>query len=432
MRPHVLTHAQRRHTARIFHRDRKLDPELRATLDALHSLPLVSRKALVLADLSSASPEERAREIGLPLDEAERRLLDARVQFVDHREDPGHRDPADARAAGGALHGPALAAGHDHPPRRRRETAYPCAGGGRPGHGHPGRQRLRGRGRARRPTRRWSPPATGSRACPDETPAEPVAVGRPRSRPTLAAHPGAGLARPARPALARHRHRPGAAQHAALPAPEVRRPEGRPRRSSATSPAGTRRASPSSRPSRPWSTPATPRPRTAAFDTTTGWFAGCTMPQTQLLGVRKVTRLGDEAQQYALRAWHRPAMTFVLGVARTGRMTTVALTRTVRPRAGPTWPATCGSSSRRSTTSARPPPAARCSSLPKAVVDARAAGRPAADDAQRVRPAAGGRRRAPVGRHHPASGRAERRRHRPATRAASTATGGGTTRPGRS
>ena len=67
---------------------------------------------------------------------------------------------------------------------------------------------------------------------------------------------------------------------------------------------------------------------TRGFDTTTGWFAACTMPQVQLLGVRRVARLGDEAQQFALRAWHRPAMTFVLGVARTGRVTTVALTRT--------------------------------------------------------------------------------------------------------
>ena len=39
-------------------------------------------------------------------------------------------------------------------------------------------------------------------------------------------------------------------------------------------------------------------------------------------------RLGDQAQQYALWSWHRPAMTFVLGVARTGRVTTAAPTRT--------------------------------------------------------------------------------------------------------
>ncbi len=56
------------------------------------------------------------------------------------------------------------------------------------------------------------------------------------------------------------------------------------------------------------------------------------MPQAQLLGVRRVTGLGDEAQQYAVRAWHRPAMTFVLGLARTGQVTTVTVTRTAGSR----------------------------------------------------------------------------------------------------
>src|SRR3954453_76746 len=82
VRPHALARAQRRPPARIFHRDRLLDPELRATLDALHKLPATSRKALVLAELSAASPALRAREVGLSGDEAERRLLDARVRFV--------------------------------------------------------------------------------------------------------------------------------------------------------------------------------------------------------------------------------------------------------------------------------------------------------------------------------------------------------------
>jgi len=45
-----------------------------------------------------------------------------------------------------------------------------------------------------------------------------------------------------------------------------------------------------------------------------------------------VTGLGDEAQQYAVRAWHRPAMTFVLGLARTGQVTTVTVTRTAGSR----------------------------------------------------------------------------------------------------
>src|SRR5215212_1597200 len=43
VRPLAWRHAQRRHSARIFHRDRKLDPEIRATLDALAKLPLTQR-----------------------------------------------------------------------------------------------------------------------------------------------------------------------------------------------------------------------------------------------------------------------------------------------------------------------------------------------------------------------------------------------------
>jgi hypothetical protein len=51
------------------------------------------------------------------------------------------------------------------------------------------------------------------------------------------------------------------------------------------------------------------------------------MPQTQLVSVRRVHRLGDEAEQYVLRDWGRPAATFVVGAARTGRITTLTLTR---------------------------------------------------------------------------------------------------------
>src|SRR5262245_40432184 len=57
--PHVWSHAQRRHTARIWHRDRDLDPELKATLHALGKLPVSSRKAL-LTQLNTASGQEAA------------------------------------------------------------------------------------------------------------------------------------------------------------------------------------------------------------------------------------------------------------------------------------------------------------------------------------------------------------------------------------
>src|SRR4029078_8515139 len=46
------------------------------------------------------------------------------------------------------------------------------------------------------------------------------------------------------------------------------------------------------------------------------------------LAVHGVRARGEEAEQFALRAWQQPAMTLVVGVARTGRITTMALTRT--------------------------------------------------------------------------------------------------------
>ena len=53
VRPHAWLHAQRRHSARIWHRDKALDPELRATLDALAGLTVAQRKALLLTQTSS-------------------------------------------------------------------------------------------------------------------------------------------------------------------------------------------------------------------------------------------------------------------------------------------------------------------------------------------------------------------------------------------
>ena len=151
VRPHVWSHAQRRHTARIWHRDRKLDPEVKATLDALAKLPVVSRKALLLTQLTAASRQEMAHEVGLPLHEAEERLQSATSQFALQREVASTAVRHAARAAGRALRRPALAARHDHPSRRHHAPAYPCAGGRRPGRGHSRRQRVPGVRRPRRP-----------------------------------------------------------------------------------------------------------------------------------------------------------------------------------------------------------------------------------------------------------------------------------------
>ncbi len=324
VRPHVLTHAQRRHTARIFHRDRKLDPDLRATLDALHKLPVTSRKALILAELSCASAPERARELGLPLEEAERRLLDARVKFIDLRDVPATEirstlerlaeHSADQRWPRATIIRRAGAA------RRRTHalagaalvTATLLVSGFVVADSHGVRPTLES---ARQ--RITSVPGESASAAPDPSPITTAAL--------------LTKAQVARAVPGRTWRVTGTdpAQHSTLPC--QRRSYADPKATTALVRNFTTRR-------------AKGKPQLAAvqtmefsrdiagavkgFDTATGWFAGCSVPQTQLLAVRRVARLGDEAQQYALRAWHAPAMTFVLGIARTGRVNTVALTRT--------------------------------------------------------------------------------------------------------
>jgi DNA-directed RNA polymerase specialized sigma24 family protein len=328
VRPHVLTHAQRRHTARIFHRDRRLDPELRATLDALHRLSPASRKALVLADLSSATPEERAREIGLPLDEAERRLLDGRVQFVDHREVPATE----------IRHTLERLAEHCTDQRWPRATIIRRAGTARRRtHALAGAALVTATlvisgflvadAHGVRPTLESARDRITS--VPDQKPASPSPSATAVTTDALLTRAQVSRALPGR---AWRVTGTDPSQHSTLPCqrrryadPKVttalvrnftsRDQKGKPRLAAVQTTEFSRDAAAATR----------------AFGTTTGWLAECTMPQAQLLGVRKVTRLGDEAQQYALQAWHRPAMTFVVGVARTGRVTTVALTRTSGP-----------------------------------------------------------------------------------------------------
>src|SRR5215217_208278 len=88
VRPLAWRHAQRRHSARIFHRDRKLEPEVRATLDALATLPLVQRKVLLLTHLTDMPMPDIAREAGLAVTDAEARLQTATAQLSMAREVP--------------------------------------------------------------------------------------------------------------------------------------------------------------------------------------------------------------------------------------------------------------------------------------------------------------------------------------------------------
>ena len=86
VRPLAHGRARRRHTARIWRRDRSLDPDVKATLDALSRLSTRQRELLVLNTLSALSLTDMARTVGLPRGDAERELQTAASQFALHRD----------------------------------------------------------------------------------------------------------------------------------------------------------------------------------------------------------------------------------------------------------------------------------------------------------------------------------------------------------
>lgn len=86
VRPLALGRARRRHTARIWHRDKSLAPEARSTLDALAKLTARQRELLVLNGLSALSLTDISRAVGLPRLDAERELQTASSQFSLHRD----------------------------------------------------------------------------------------------------------------------------------------------------------------------------------------------------------------------------------------------------------------------------------------------------------------------------------------------------------
>ncbi len=80
VRPHAWRLAQRNHTARVWHRDKDISPDVKATLDALNKLSAVQRRTLVLTQLAAVSMPQMAREVGVPLELAERELQHATTQ----------------------------------------------------------------------------------------------------------------------------------------------------------------------------------------------------------------------------------------------------------------------------------------------------------------------------------------------------------------
>ena len=318
VRPLCWRLAQRRHTGRLWRRDKSLGPDGTATLEALAKLSLIERRVLLLNELTVSSLSDLAREVALTQAEAERTLQRATAKYALQRQvsTTGIRatflplEPvvADARwprttiirrqgaarrrshTLAGALGALAIFFGSGFAVTNASSDAPVAA----PDAGRPAASQAR------------------AAALPEDALLTPVQV----AGYLPLAHDAAwsdttqdALAPDAKPAMP-CQQRPFSG----------RRPEGALTRvfqdgsggqvlqllQRSKSPAGARKA----------------------YDEIVGWLAQCHEPTTQLLSTRAVTSVGDEAKLMGLRQWGKSPQTWYAGIARSGALVSVVFTRT--------------------------------------------------------------------------------------------------------
>src|SRR6478609_5755270 len=82
VRPRAWQLAQRRHTARIWHRNKGMSPQHAQVLDALSKLPVAQRRVLLLVDLAGLDLGHAARELSVTRDVAAQNLRRASEQLT--------------------------------------------------------------------------------------------------------------------------------------------------------------------------------------------------------------------------------------------------------------------------------------------------------------------------------------------------------------
>lgn len=75
--------AQRRATARPWHKEKGLDEGVAGTLSALHDLDTTPRRMIILAESAGLALGEASREVGITLEEGARHLAVGRAEFAD-------------------------------------------------------------------------------------------------------------------------------------------------------------------------------------------------------------------------------------------------------------------------------------------------------------------------------------------------------------
>lgn len=343
VRPHAHSRALRRHAARPWHRDKGVDANVRATLEALGKLSSHERKALLLTTLSPMSLADIAREVGLPQAETERALQRATSRFAVSRAVAS----TDVRLRLEALRAPLIGT------RWPRSTI------------------IRRTGTARRRTHTLIGSAAVvaallvSGTVVASGGAEPITLDQESALPGVtlreasagdlpaldAAHlltsgqverygrgltwsegetsdnlAGSGLVMPCQQTRFADPAGAGALMRSFTGTAEVtkkkRTGKGRKART-------TRRTVVEERATAVEfvELSADDSQAQAAFETTRGWYADCLDARVQLLSTDTVSHVGDEATVLTLRTWNKAPSRIAVGLARTGQLTVTTLVR---------------------------------------------------------------------------------------------------------
>ena len=305
VRPRAWTTAQRRHTTRPWHKEKGLDADGAALLDALQKLPDAQRKTLVLAHLAALPLGEIGREIGETQQRAEQHLQQATAAT-------------------------ALALDADSTSiRGRLEALGPMADTVRlPRPASIRRSGLR---------RRRNHAVTGSALAILVT-LGAGAVVLPQS---------ASPARPRPATLVSKKMMLSAEQAAPLAGKQAWQVTGtsdnttsqwkntmcQTARFADTHGLGTwvrkfEAAAPQRALVQTVEISNSPGAAKKAYDTTLGWYAGCTAPRIQLVDAYVVHGVGEQAQVLRMRIPDQAPRSFLIGVARTGSLTTSAVLET--------------------------------------------------------------------------------------------------------
>jgi DNA-directed RNA polymerase specialized sigma24 family protein len=312
VRPQAWSHALRRHTARPFHRERGFDEGIRATLAALGKLPLMQRKVLLLAHLTTLPLDQLAREAGITQARAERELQSATAAFALARNVPttsilGLFEPMAAELRDLRWPRPTIIT-RAGAARRRLHTA---AGAAVALVAFAGSGVLVTDANGVRPTLEalslhtpatQAPEPAYSLTTDDLVGADQVQTalgGSWTTEMTSDNTDGDGLVLPCQQQRFADR-----SARAALMRNLV---SGQESVGQSTEVASTTAAA------------------HAAYTATLTWYAGCQEPRLQLMSTRQVTGVGDEATLVELRDWNKPNQTIVASVARTGMLTTTVV-----------------------------------------------------------------------------------------------------------